>query len=55
MIVEMILKKFGQQSFAGGTRREDIKLCEEKLGIKLNDFIQIALTAMQGISKELGL
>jgi len=53
--VEMILKKFGQQSFAGGTRREDIKLCEEKLGIKLNDFIQIALTAMQGISKELGL
>lgn len=53
--VEMVLKKFGQKSFAGGTRREDIKTCEEKLGIKLSDFIQIALSAMQGISKELGL
>ncbi len=53
--VEMVLKKFGQKSFAAGTRREDIKMCEEKLGIKLNDFIQIALSAMQGISKDLGL
>lgn len=52
---EMVLKKFGQKSFAGGTRREDIQMCEEKLGIKLPDFIAIALKAMQNISGELGL
>ena len=28
---------------------------EEKLGIKLNDFIAISLKAMQGVSSELGL
>jgi len=52
---EMIIKKFGQKSFAGGTRREDIKMCEEKLGIPLPDFIKIALVAMQNIHEELGL
>jgi predicted hydrolase (HD superfamily) len=52
---EMVLKKFGQKSFAGGTRREDIRMCEEKLGIKLNDFIAISLKAMQNISEDLGL
>jgi len=52
---EMVLKKFGQKSFAGGTRREDIQMCEEKLGIPLADFIAISLKAMQNISKDLGL
>ena len=53
--LENILSKWSQKSFAAGVKREQIEMCEEKLGIKLNDFIQIALTAMQGISKELGL
>ena len=53
--VEMVLKKFGQKSFAGGTRREDIKMCEEKLGIPLAEFIQIAVVAMQKNHEELGL
>jgi predicted hydrolase (HD superfamily) len=52
---KMVLKKFGQKSFAGGTRREDIFRCEEKLGIKLSDFIQISLSAMQEVHEELGL
>jgi predicted hydrolase (HD superfamily) len=52
---EMVIKKFGQKSFAGGTRREDIQMCEEKLGIKLPDFIVIGLEAMQRISNDLGL
>jgi predicted hydrolase (HD superfamily) len=30
-------------------------MCEEKLGISLNEFVQIALSAMQSISSELGL
>lgn len=53
--IESILKKWGNKAFAAGVNRSQIEFCEEKLGIKLNDFIQIALTAMQGISRELGL
>ncbi len=53
--VESILKKFPEKNFAAGVDREQIGRCEEKLGIKLTDFIAIALTAMQSISKELGL
>lgn len=53
--VKSVLKKFKEKSFAGGTRREDIALCEEKLGITLSDFIGIVLKSMQNISGELGL
>lgn len=53
--VKSIKKKFKQPSFAAGTRREDIKLCQEKLGIPLDEFFSISLKAMQGISTELGL
>ena len=50
-----ILDKWNSKSFAAGVKREQIEMCEEKLGMKLPDFIQITLSAMQGISKELGL
>jgi predicted hydrolase (HD superfamily) len=53
--VEMIQKKFGQKSFAAGTRRDEIALCQEKLGISLEEFIKISLTAMQNIAGEIGL
>ncbi|QQG42130.1 MAG: HD domain-containing protein [Candidatus Woesebacteria bacterium] len=53
--VDNILSKWNQKSFAAGVKREDIENCEKELGITLKDFIQIALTAMQGISEELGL
>lgn len=53
--VENILSKWNQKSFAAGVKREQIEMCEEKLGIKLNDFIAINLKAMQNISKDLGL
>lgn len=53
--VESILKKWPQKAFAAGVHREQIELCEEKLGIKLPDYIQICLTALQGIAPELGL
>lgn len=52
---ESVIKKFTNPSFAGGTRREDIKKCEEELGISLEDFIKIGLEVMQKISSELGL
>lgn len=53
--VDSIMKKWKVKAFAAGAKREQISMCEEKLGIKLNNFIEIALTAMQNISSELGL
>ena len=53
--VDSVLKKFKNPKFASGTRREDILLCQEKLGISLNEFMGICLSAMQSISSELGL
>jgi predicted hydrolase (HD superfamily) len=53
--VDSVLKKWDVKGFAAGVHREQIAECEEKLGIKLPDFIGIALSAMQGISDELGL
>ncbi len=53
--VSSIMKKFKNLSFAAGTRRDDIGMCEEKLGIPLEEFVKIGLEAMQKISNELGL
>jgi len=53
--VDNVLSKWNQKAFAAGVKREDIEKCEKELGIPLKDFIAIALKAMQGISKELGL
>lgn len=53
--VESVMKKWNIKQFAAGVKREQIAECEVKLGIKLADFIQLALSAMQSISGELGL
>lgn len=53
--VKSVVKKFKDKAFARGTRREDIALCDDKLGIPLRDFVEICLKVMQGIAEELGL
>lgn len=53
--VKSVMKKFKDKSFARGTRREDIKMCEEKLGLSLREFLEIGLKAMKEIAVELGL
>lgn len=53
--VDAVLKKFPQKAFAAGVHRDQIQACSEKLGIKLEDFVNISLSAMQSIAKELGL
>lgn len=53
--VESVMKKWGLKAFAAGVDRNQIAKCKEKLGIELNDFIQLVLTAMQGIHEQLGL
>lgn len=53
--VEKVLDKFKVKSFAASARREQIALCEEKLGIPLTEFVEVCLKAMQGIAPEIGL
>lgn len=53
--VESIMKKWNSKSFAAGVDRKQIEECKTQLGIELKEFVQIALSAMQGISKDLGL
>lgn len=53
--LESVLKKFKEPKFAAGTRREEIKMCENHLGTTLEEFVKISLEAMQGISDQLGL
>ena len=52
---ENILNRLGEKAFARGVNREIIKKCEELLNLKLEEFIEIGLKAMQSISGELGL
>ena len=53
--VDSVLKKWNQKAFATGALREPAEMSEEKLGIKLPQFIEICLKSLQGISKDLGL
>ena len=53
--VDFVLKRFNEPNFAKGANRDQIKSCETALKIPLPEFVKIALTAMQGISKDLNL
>ncbi len=52
---ESVIKRFHEKSFAKGVNRQTISQCEDKLHIKLNEFITITLRAMQKIDSKLGL
>ncbi|MBM4034715.1 MAG: HDIG domain-containing protein [Planctomycetes bacterium] len=49
-----VLKRMKKKDFARNVSRETIAECE-KLGIPLDDFVQLSLAAMQGIATDLGL
>ncbi len=53
--VDSVLKKFPSKSFAAAVKRDQIKMCQEKLGIPIEKFVEIVLSSMQKISTELGL
>ncbi len=53
--IESMKKKWKEKSFAAGVDREQVGMCESKLKITLDAFMEIALTAMQKIAPELGL
>ncbi len=52
---DFVMNRFSEGAFARGANREAISTCQDELGISLEDFVAIALEAMQGIHKELGL
>jgi len=54
LTAQNVLNRFKEKSFARGANREIIKKCED-ISLSLEKFIEICLTAMQKISKELGL
>lgn len=49
-----ITKRMKEKAFAASVNRDNIRECEE-IGIPLDEFVTLALTAMQGISDRLGL
>lgn len=52
--VQFVKNRMGEKGFSRSVNRDQIRECE-KLGIPLDEFIQIALDAMKSISAELGL
>ncbi|HUW24721.1 MAG TPA: phosphohydrolase [Patescibacteria group bacterium] len=52
---EMVLRRFKEPKFAAGTRREDVAMCQEKIGLSLEEFVKISLESMQKISGQIGL
>ncbi|MCL5410626.1 MAG: HDIG domain-containing protein [Patescibacteria group bacterium] len=49
-----VLKRFKTPAFAKGSNREYIQTCDD-FGLTLEEFVDIALKAMQSIDKDLGL
>jgi putative nucleotidyltransferase with HDIG domain len=52
---QFVLNRFKEKSFARGADRGQIQACEQELGLTLEEFVGIGVTAMQGISDDLGL
>lgn len=53
--LDNVLKKWDEKAFAAAVDRKQIEECDVRLGISKNEFIEIALKAMQGIGDDLGL
>ncbi len=54
MDATFVLRRFKEKSFARGANREQILTCTD-MGLTLEQFTALALEAMQGIDRELGL
>ncbi|KXS48530.1 HDIG domain-containing metalloprotein [Halanaerobium congolense] len=51
---EFVLNRYGDSSFAKGADRDVIASCKE-MDLELKEFVDLSLSAMKGISDELGL
>ena len=52
--LDFVKRRYKEKSFARGARREEIEECRN-LGLELDEFLSIAIAAMQGIDRDLGL
>ncbi len=52
---QFVLNRMKAKSFARGANREQIRACEQELGLDLEEFVGISLKAMQDIGDDLGL
>ncbi|KPK63542.1 phosphohydrolase [candidate division WOR_3 bacterium SM23_42] len=52
--VDFLRRRFKEKRFAAGANREQIGACKN-LGMELDDFMQVCLEGMQGVSEDLGL
>ena len=53
--VKSVKKKLKDKSFAAQVDREQIKACEELLGMEVGELIELTLDAMKGVAEEIGL
>lgn len=53
--VKSVKKKLKDKGFAAQVDRDQIKSCEELLGMELDELIEITLGAMKGVADEIGL
>ena len=53
--VKSVKKKMKAKDFAAAINREQIRKCEELLGVPLDEFIQVTLEAMKEVAGEIGL
>jgi putative nucleotidyltransferase with HDIG domain len=53
--VKSIKKRMKDKRFAAAVNRDQIRACEDQLGIELGDFLELCRAAMDGIRDELGL
>ena len=54
LMAESVLKRFAEARFAKGANRAQIAACSE-LGVTLEEFVEIGLTAMKTIAGDMGL
>jgi uncharacterized protein len=54
LTVESVLKRFAEARFAKGANREQIVTCLE-LGVTLEEFVEVGLSAMKAIAGDIGL
>ena len=55
LTVDNLLKKWPEKSFAAGAKREPALMAEKELNLPLDKYMSICLSALQGISDQLGL
>ncbi|HSV89033.1 MAG TPA: HDIG domain-containing protein [Bacteroidales bacterium] len=49
-----VVKRMKEKAFAASVKRETIMECE-KIGLSLNDFTELSVTAMKGVAAKIGL